>query len=90
MSEYGKQGLLAFSLDPGGVVTDMAADLPERILATLVDTPELAANTLVWLTKDRKEWLSGRLMVVNWDVDELGAKKEEVVKGDKLKVRLVV
>lgn len=68
----------------------MAADLPERILATLVDTPELAANTLVWLTKDRKEWLSGRLMVVNWDVDELEAKKEEVVKGDKLKVRLVV
>lgn len=29
-------------------------------------------------------------MIVNWDVEELVAKKEEVVKGDKLKVRLVV
>lgn len=68
----------------------MAADLPERILATLVDTPEFAAKTLVWLTKDTKEWFSGRLMIVNWDVGELEAKKGEVVKGDKPKVRLAV
>lgn len=29
-------------------------------------------------------------MIVNLDVEELEGKKEEVVKGDKLKVRLVV
>lgn len=90
MAEYGTQGLLAFSLDPGGVLTDMAANIPDHIRALLIDTPELSADTLVWLTKDRKEWLAGRVMVVTWDVDELEAKKEEVVKGDKLKVRLVV
>lgn len=90
MSEHGAQGLLAFSLDPGGVLTDMGKSLPERIQATLTDTPELPADALVWLTQDRKEWLAGRVFIVNLDVDELEAKKEEVVKGDKLKVRLVV
>lgn len=90
MAEYSTQGLLAISLDPGGVFTDMAANSPAHIQALLIDTPELSADTLVWLTKDRKEWLAGRVMIVNWDVEELVAKKEEVVKGDKLKVRLVV
>lgn len=90
MSEYGPQGLIAFSLDPGAVPTDMGLSLPETYRKLFVDTPELAADTLVWLTKDRNEWLSGRLVVVTWDVDELEAKKEEIVKGDKLKVRLVV
>lgn len=90
VAEYGTQGLLAFSLDPGGVLTDMGSTLPEPFHKALIDTPELAANTTVWLSKDRKEWLAGRMVVVTWDVNELEAKKEEIVKGDKLKVRLVV
>lgn len=90
VAEYGAHGLLAISLDPGGVLTDMGAGLPQQFHASLVDTPELAADTLVWLTRDRKEWLAGRDVVVNWDVEELDAKKEEVLQGDKLKVRLVV
>lgn len=68
----------------------MATGLPQEFHDNLLDTPELAANTIVWLTRDRKEWLSGRVMVVSWDVNELESKKDEVVKGDKLKVRLVV
>lgn len=68
----------------------MGSTLPPEFHGNLIDTPELAANTLVWLTRDRKEWLSGRVMIVNLDVEELEGKKEEVVKGDKLKVRLVV
>lgn len=90
VTEYGAHGLLAVSLDPGSVLTDMGAGLPQQFHASLVDTPELAANTLVWLTRDRKDWLAGREVVVNWDVEELVTKREEVVKGDKLKVRLVV
>lgn len=81
---------MAFSLDPGAVPTDMGLSLPEAYRELFIDTPELAANTLVWLTKDRKDWLVGRLVVVTWDIDELQAKKEEIVKGDKLKVRLAV
>lgn len=68
----------------------MGSTLSPEFRGNLIDTPELAANTLVWLTRDRKEWLAGRVMIVNLDVEELEGKKEEVVKGDKLKVRLVV
>lgn len=60
MAEYSTQGLLAISLDPGGVFTDMAANSPAHIQALLIDTPELSADTLVWLTKDRRSgWLGG-------------------------------
>lgn len=45
---------------------------------------------LVWLTKERREWLSGRYVASNWDVDELEAQREEIVKEDKLKFRMVV
>lgn len=68
----------------------MASVVAEQFRDILIDTPELVADTLVWLVRERRKWLNGRFLVVNWDVNELEAKKEEVVKGDKLKVRLVV
>jgi len=34
--------------------------------------------------------MSGRYMVATWDVDALEKMKDEIVEGDKLKVRLVV
>jgi hypothetical protein len=41
------------------------------------------------LTKERREWLSGRYISVNWDVDELVSMKDEIVAKDKLKMRMV-
>ena len=37
-----------------------------------------------------KGGLSGRYISANWDVEDLEGMKEEVVKGDKLKMRMVV
>lgn len=54
-----------------------------------VDTPELAGDTIVYLTKEKREWLAGRYINCTWDMPELMAQKDEIVKGDKLKVRLV-
>ena len=45
---------------------------------------------MTWLTNEKRPWLSGRYLSVNWDVDELQTKKDEIVKGDKLKMRMVV
>jgi hypothetical protein len=45
---------------------------------------------LVWLTKTRREWLSGRFTVSKWDIAELEAQKEEIVRDDKFKFRMVV
>jgi hypothetical protein len=45
---------------------------------------------VVWLTKGQRTWLSGRYVSATWDVAELEAMKDEIVKDDKLKQRLVV
>lgn len=50
----------------------------------------LCGDTLVYLTKERREWLAGRYVNVTWDMPQLMAKEDELVKGDKLKVRMVV
>ena len=58
--------------------------------AVFVETPDLAGDTLVFLTKEKRDWLSGRYVNVTWDMPELMAQKDEIVKGDKLKVRMVI
>jgi hypothetical protein len=42
------------------------------------------------LAGERREWLAGRYVGVNWDVGELEGRRESVVRGDLLKVRLAV
>lgn len=62
-----------------------------QLLTALVmtDTPELCGDTVVYLTSDRREWLSGRYINVTWDMPELMAQREKIVAEDKLKIRLV-
>lgn len=90
MAEYGDQGILAYAVHPGAIATDMSAGMPDNMMHVLVDTPEVAADTVVWLSKERRDWLAARYFSCQWDVDELTLKKDEVVEGDKLKVRMVV
>lgn len=54
------------------------------------DDVGLCGGFLVWLTKQKREYLSGRYVSVNWDVDELETRKDEIVQGDKLRFRMVV
>ncbi|KAK7974531.1 hypothetical protein PG989_016379 [Apiospora arundinis] len=91
MVEAGQQGLLAYSVHPGAVLTDLARDgMPPETLAGLTDAPELAAETVAWLTSERRAWLAGRYVSATWDMEELVRRRDEIVEGDKLKVRLVV
>jgi len=39
----------------------------------------------VWLTIGQRAWLNGRYVSATWDVDELEAKRVEIVEGDELK-----
>ena len=77
---------------PEAVMTKLVHGLPQEVLDddAFIDTPVLAGDTIVWLTKERRQWLSGRYVSCNWDVTELEAKKDEIVKGGKLKVRMIV
>ena len=60
-----------------------------NVCTVFVETTELSADTIVYLTKEKRDWLGGRYINCTWDMPELMAKKDEIVKGDKLKVRLV-
>ena len=86
--EYHDQGLISFTIHPGGVPTELAYNMPAAMHGVLVDTPELAADAVIWLVKEPREWLAGRFFCVNWDVEELEARKDEIVEKDLLKFRL--
>ncbi|MEO8798981.1 MAG: SDR family oxidoreductase [Polyangiaceae bacterium] len=88
-SDHGADGILAFAIHPGGVPTELAHKMPEAVHHVLVDTPELAGDTIAWLTEERREWLAGRYVSANWDMPELVARRDEIVERDALKVRLV-
>ncbi|EIM87461.1 NAD-P-binding protein [Stereum hirsutum FP-91666 SS1] len=88
--DHGHEGLLAYAIHPGGVATDMGLRMPSFTHALLTETPELAGDTIAFLTRERREWLAGRYISSIWDMEELLAKKQEIVSGDKLKVRMVV
>ncbi|KAL9617550.1 MAG: hypothetical protein Q9160_007667 [Pyrenula sp. 1 TL-2023] len=89
-AEYGEQGLLAMSVHPGGIPTELALRMPSHVHGMLGDTLEVASHTVVWLTSERREWLKGRFVSCNWDMEELEKERERVVKGDLLKMRMAV
>lgn len=57
----------------------------------LKDDVDLCGAVCVWLTSKCEDiqWLSGRLISATWDLDELLAKKEEVIEKDLLKFALL-
>jgi NAD(P)-dependent dehydrogenase (short-subunit alcohol dehydrogenase family) len=93
-NDHGKQGLQAFAVHPGAVLTPQtelhSTTKGDAWDALLLDDIGLCGGFLTWLTKDRREWLGGRYLNVGWDVDELEKKKDEIVREDKLKFRMVI
>jgi hypothetical protein len=56
----------------------------------LNDTAELCGGFSVWLTKGQRTWLGGRYVAATWDAEKLESLKEDIVKGDKLKIKLAL
>jgi len=54
----------------------------------IIDTAELAGDTIAFLASTRRDWLAGRYISVNWDMSEFLSREEEIVKADKLKMRM--
>ncbi|KIX08898.1 uncharacterized protein Z518_03555 [Rhinocladiella mackenziei CBS 650.93] len=88
--EYGERGLIAYCMHPGAVPTELAWKMPDFVKVNLIDTPELMSDTVVFLTQKRREWLRGRYLSSNWDMQELLAMQDEIVEKDMLKMRMVV
>jgi NAD(P)-dependent dehydrogenase (short-subunit alcohol dehydrogenase family) len=75
------------SVHPGAVKTNMGykSGLDGVFPAT---SPELAANFVAWTASEEASFLAGRLAWVNWDINELVARKEEVLEKDLLRSAL--
>ncbi|KAI1661898.1 putative oxidoreductase [Daldinia decipiens] len=88
-AEYADQGLVCYSIHPGGIKTDLAINMPQDLQDRfLTDELALPADTLAWLGAERRPWMNGRFINAKWDMKELEAKKDEIVEGDLLKFRL--
>ncbi|KAJ4993587.1 short chain dehydrogenase reductase [Stagonosporopsis vannaccii] len=87
---YRDQGVIAVSVHPGGVMTALAEQELDILRPYLNDTPELCGGFAVWITAEPRKWLGGRYVAAPWDVDALLERRDEIVEGDKLKVKLVV
>ncbi|KAI1869944.1 uncharacterized protein JN550_005534 [Neoarthrinium moseri] len=53
-----------------------------------LDKVELPGHFCVWLHSREAEFLRGKFVWVNWDVDELKARKEEIINTDLLDTKL--
>lgn len=84
-NEYAHAGLLVYAVNPGAIPTELALNTPEAFHPMLIDTLELAADTMTCLTQTRQKWLAGRFISCNWDMEELMSRKKEIVKKDLLK-----
>ncbi|UKZ79193.1 hypothetical protein TrVFT333_006943 [Trichoderma virens FT-333] len=70
---------------PGRVMSEMSAKIGRT---KGIDTLELSGDFGVWAVSDEAQFLKGGMVWVNWDVDELTAKKDEIVNSDLLTVAL--
>jgi NAD(P)-dependent dehydrogenase (short-subunit alcohol dehydrogenase family) len=86
--DHSEDGIKCFAVNPGGVDTELARNMPEAIHEFLVDEPELAAGFIVWLCSGRADWAKGRYLSSNWDINELLQMKDQIIRDDLLVNRL--
>jgi NAD(P)-dependent dehydrogenase (short-subunit alcohol dehydrogenase family) len=87
--DYADEGLLTFSVNPGAIKTEITkGGVPDHIRDRLPDRPDIAGDTIVWLAATRPEWLAGRYVSCPWDMEELRQMKDDIVKEDKLKLKM--
>jgi NAD(P)-dependent dehydrogenase (short-subunit alcohol dehydrogenase family) len=80
--------VVAVALHPGIVVTEMTV---ESFRPFAHDTFELVGGTAVWLSsfEESRNWLSGRYVSANWNVDDLVSRKDEIVGKELLKMNIM-
>lgn len=81
---------MAFALHPSAVLTPQTEGHTGEIWGKILKDGGLYEAFCVWLTKEKREWLSGRYVSANWDINELEKMQKEILDGDKLKFRMVV
>ncbi|KAI8917635.1 hypothetical protein DFJ77DRAFT_428827, partial [Powellomyces hirtus] len=83
-----KDNIKVFTYHPGRILTSISENLPDDVKHMLNDTLELPAGFAVWLASGNADFLAGRFVSANWDVDELQTKKEQILEKDSLKFKI--
>jgi short-subunit dehydrogenase len=86
--EFEDKCLVTYCINPGAIKTKSTEAASGKVRNRFSDRPEIADDTIAWLVAERREWLGGQYMSCPRDMEELMAKKEEIVTQDKLKMRL--
>jgi NAD(P)-dependent dehydrogenase (short-subunit alcohol dehydrogenase family) len=88
-AEHATQGVRCFAFHPGGIgSTDMGQTAPEWLAPYLIDTTDLAAGTCLYLATERADYLRGRYVSANWDLEAVEGRREEIVEKDLLKTKV--
>ncbi|KFA69574.1 hypothetical protein S40285_09107 [Stachybotrys chlorohalonatus IBT 40285] len=77
-------GLKVFNIHPGLVETEMSLKSGHGGM----DHIDLSGDFCLWLTSPEADFLSGKWVWVNWNVDELKARTEEILTTDLLDTKL--
>ncbi|KAM0549512.1 hypothetical protein ACHAPJ_009328 [Fusarium lateritium] len=70
-----------FMLMPGIVQTGMTVD---SLKPYAKDSPGLSGSWTLFLSTPRAEWLRGGIVSVNWDIEEMEAHKDQIVRDNLL------
>jgi NAD(P)-dependent dehydrogenase (short-subunit alcohol dehydrogenase family) len=87
--DYSQEGLVCYCVNPGAIKTQITINEPAELRDRLPHKVDIAGDTICWLASERRGWLGGRYVSCPWDMEELMSRREEIVEGDKLKVRMV-
>ena len=77
--------VVATALHPGSILTNITTPAFVRLSK---DTFELAGGTAVWLATEEAHFMNGRYMSVNWSVEELAQRQNEIVEKELLTMEL--
>ncbi|SPO02050.1 related to oxidoreductase, short chain dehydrogenase/reductase family [Cephalotrichum gorgonifer] len=87
--EHGAQGVRCIAFHPGGIAsTGMGQRCPAQFRGRLIDTPELAAGTALYLSTPEAGYLDGRFVFSNWDFQEVEKLKDLIVSDNLLVSRV--
>lgn len=74
-----------FSVHPGTIKTEMVMEHNPEWEEYLVDTTQLPACTILYLTSGKADWLSGKFVSANWDLQEVIDKyKDSIIESGAL------
>jgi len=82
--------LRVFSVHPGLVEAEGGRGaVVDRLIPFTKDKQALTAGVTLYLQKQEADFLRGGFFSVNWDVDELAEHRDEIVKGELLKLSFI-